>query len=112
MSSLLDDARRLLEDRPARGGSVLKSHPQGRCYYCAGDGYGDPHAPDCPWRALPQIVAALEALAEYAKDENWMGNEWMMPYQPRFGLTGDGPQLARRALEAAPTDTHLTGTTD
>lgn len=59
--SLLDDARRLLADRPIRGGSALKSHPSGRCYYCLGDGYGEPHAPDCPWLSMSKIVAALEA---------------------------------------------------
>lgn len=60
--TLLDDARRLLDDRPPRGGSSLKSHPRGRCYYCLGDyDQREPHEPDCPWLSLPRIVAALEA---------------------------------------------------
>jgi hypothetical protein len=101
--SLLDDARRLLEDRPARGGSVLKSHPQGRCYYCAGDGYGEPHAPDCPWLALPQIVAALEgrerALAALAAWNVWDDSDAALKTE------------LMAALEVVPTDAHLTGTT-
>ena len=51
---LLDDARRLAADMPARGGSG------GRCYYCLGHPVGT-HEDGCPWDSMPQIVEALEA---------------------------------------------------
>lgn len=71
--SLLDDARRLADDRPVRGGSALKSHPRGCCYYCGADGYGEPHADDCSWLAMPRIVAALEAGEEYIREMEGQG---------------------------------------
>lgn len=58
--SPLDAARRLLE---ANESGLLPSDADGNCWYCywhlLHDGSG--HDSDCPWPALPQIVAALEA---------------------------------------------------
>lgn len=52
--SLLYDARRI-----QNGGAI---DVNGRCYFCGYDLAGDdPHAPDCPWRSMPQIMATLEA---------------------------------------------------
>jgi hypothetical protein len=58
--SLRDAIHQIMADRPIRGGSALGSHPQGRCYYCLGDGYGEPHQPDCPMLAMPKILGVLE----------------------------------------------------
>lgn len=59
--SPLEAARRLASERPARGGTQTQRHRRGRCYYCLGDGYGQPHESDCPWLSVPKIIAALSA---------------------------------------------------
>jgi hypothetical protein len=52
------------------------------CVYCGG---GRPHAPDCPWLALPQIVAALEAAervsSAWQADSDGRGDEVMPPHR-------------------------------
>jgi hypothetical protein len=52
----LEVASALAAEMPTRGGSG------GRCFYCLGGVESLPHAPDCPWIAMPSIVAALEGL--------------------------------------------------
>ena len=54
--SLLDAARRLAETDPAE---LVNSHS--RCHWCEEFTSTEQHTPDCPWLAMPQIVAALEA---------------------------------------------------
>ena len=53
--SLLDDARRLA--------GVWPTDRYDNCVFCYEIQRSDEptHAPDCPWLAMPQIVAALEA---------------------------------------------------
>ena len=57
MSELLDAARALA--RPP-----LWTW-DGECGFCDGTDSGDNHAPDCPWLALPRIVAAIEAAEHF-----------------------------------------------
>lgn len=59
--SLLDDARQLTEYPPS-----YESRGHMLCGYCNEDEHA--HAPDCPWLAMPKIVAALEASAEVVAD--------------------------------------------
>lgn len=62
--SLLDDARRLSEND-----AYVYSEYGDYCHFCNGKAWEEPpdgshhieHAPDCPWLAMPKIVAALEA---------------------------------------------------
>lgn len=53
--SLLDDARRLAETDPAE---LVNSHS--RCHWCEEFTSTEQHTLDCPWLAIPKIVAALE----------------------------------------------------
>lgn len=59
--SLLDDARRLAKS----GFTPWEDSCRLKCELCGADGAGEdgpfPHESDCPWLAMPQIVAALEA---------------------------------------------------
>lgn len=62
MMSLLDDARQLLNIQPIEElpGEI------GMYCRCCGEKIGESpefagHEPDCPWLAMPRIVAALEA---------------------------------------------------
>lgn len=72
--SLLDDARRLMDEgpptfhAPACGHDVPQAaEPHEDCHYCGAmlsgalRQYLGEHAPDCPWLSMPKIVAALEA---------------------------------------------------
>lgn len=52
---LLDDARQLTAVSPMNDGI---------CVYCD----MSDHSPDCPWLALPRIVAALEAAERLLKN--------------------------------------------
>lgn len=60
MSDLVEAARRLI------AGGVSSDDYCQHCERCitfrlTGDNRDEEHAPDCPWLAMPQIVAALEA---------------------------------------------------
>lgn len=44
-----------------------------RCHWCYEFVTTDPHLPDCPWLAMPQIVKALEA-AEKVTAHGWVLN--------------------------------------
>lgn len=58
--SLLDEARRLAEQ-------VDPIHvDSGHCFECEG---WDQHLNDCPWLAMPRIVAALEAAQRLLQSE-------------------------------------------
>lgn len=84
--SLLDDAKRLTDLADVD------------CVFCDAplieideDGNDvENHLDWCPVPRIPKIVAALEAIALYDRDENWMGGEWAGP-----GSCGD---VARYAL--------------
>jgi hypothetical protein len=56
--SLVDDAKRLADTNPHEAGwqCPFCGMPNGRH-----SGFGDRHHADCPWLAMPRIVAALEA---------------------------------------------------
>lgn len=63
--SLLEDARAISESAPSS---------DDQCPHCSayigpvrGGDYGE-HSPDCPWLAMPRIVAALEAAEKVASD--------------------------------------------
>ena len=62
MTHLLDDARRLAAIDPFVN---VWAHSSGEyeCFACEApwSGEGKQHKPDCPWLALPRIIAALEA---------------------------------------------------
>jgi hypothetical protein len=66
-TSLLEDARRLAEAGPYDdGGNGSYNEPS--CIHCLAFP-GDEHYDDCPWLAMPRIVAALEAgLSDNAHD--------------------------------------------
>ncbi len=51
--SLLDDAKQIAE--------IENLDDQGYCMYCPTTAHRELHVPDCPWLAMPKIVAALEA---------------------------------------------------
>ena len=55
--SLLGDARRLGKEGPP---SIYDTAFCGRCGARRTGDAADGHAPDCPWLAMPKIVAALE----------------------------------------------------
>ena len=59
--SLIEDAKRLEKS----GFTPWEDSCHLTCELCGEDGAGEegpfPHAPTCPWLALPRIVAALEA---------------------------------------------------
>lgn len=59
--SLLDEAKRLAMQSPFRNECVAghTSKAPVTCLFCATPSFS--HAPDCPWLAMPRIVAALEA---------------------------------------------------
>jgi hypothetical protein len=96
--NLLDDTRRL---RMARNEAE-------DCYECGHYGdIDDPHAADCPYLALPRIVAALEAaeaLVEAATTgPNPVGGEGPLPFREWRAF------VAALRGEVAPPSDHLTG---
>lgn len=65
--SLIEDAKRL-----ARSGfTPWEDSCHLTCEMCGEDGAGEdgpfPHSPNCPWLAMPRIVAALEAAEALVK---------------------------------------------
>lgn len=64
--SLLDDARRLAETEPVNSRT--------RCHWCDEFTLTEPHAPGCPWLAMPKIVVVLEAAERFlAALPEWQG---------------------------------------
>lgn len=68
--SILDDARRLAATDP------WYENERAGTSFCIACGMYESHADDCPWLALPRIVAALEA-AERLASNGWPGTgDW------------------------------------
>jgi hypothetical protein len=89
VNNLLDDARYLAENAP-----IYTTDLDGQSvYFCVHCDLGDPHwkaggfkhAPDCPWLALPKIVAALEAAERTSKFDPWSDNGYIGTVWECFG---------------------------
>jgi hypothetical protein len=68
----LEAARKILDEGPLLGQTSDDYRSWYTCVFCVAEQeWADdfPHKPDCPWKQMPQIVAALEEAepSEYAR---------------------------------------------
>jgi hypothetical protein len=94
--SLIEDARRIMHAGPPTYG-------EWQCAICQIDGRDRlTHNPECPWRSLPRIVAALEA-AQSLVDETTIPLDCVTCFRPNGGHTPDCPwQALAEAMRDAP----------
>lgn len=99
--SLVDDVKRLAADDP-----VEADDEQGYPAFCRLCLSYKPHAPDCPWLAMPKIVAALEAAERVAAADPWVddgswGGDVLVCWACHGEKPSHRPGCAQQALVAA-----------